>query len=171
MKKGAPAGSASPFGRVGLGGLAPTDRQPLTGKFRRLIVPGRGDWFTTRPRSERRERTRPHVADRAVRPPDLRLRGAESQPEGPRDTGSGPEAEEAEAEAAAAAEAEEAEEAVAEAEVAAAVAEAAAEAAVAEAEAAVVGRRRRWAAEAVAEAEVVVAEAVVAGWRRRPTAV
>jgi hypothetical protein len=22
----------------------------FTGKFRRLIVPGRGDWFTTRPR-------------------------------------------------------------------------------------------------------------------------
>jgi len=36
--------------------LRPTDS--LTGKFRRLTVLGLGDWLTTRPTSERLERTR-----------------------------------------------------------------------------------------------------------------
>ena len=47
---------ASPFGHVFVVYDRPT--ASFTGKFRRLIVPGRGDWLTTRPRSERRERTR-----------------------------------------------------------------------------------------------------------------
>ena len=118
----------------------------MTGKPRRLSAPGLGDWLTTRPRSERRARTRRTLPTEQCAVRIFRFAAARRSPSTRSGRGSGPAAEEAVAVEAEAVEAE----AVAE------VAEAEVEAA--EAEAVAVAEE----AEVAAEAEVAEAEAVEA---------